>query len=1752
MSEDYISDSDQENSSSIDSAMISTELLEVNILRLSPSKRQQTRLRLFRSLTNLYNDFNDNLMINDNDNDEVAYVNNQNLTSGIIIDNQEIDQDRVMNYHNIEREVKHNINQEVEHDLENNQGVDQESNYNDNVKASQIDQDGLLDNFEIEQEVEQSIDHEPATNNKVSELELENNQGNDQESNNQDKLEQVVLELDNQDIIEDSEDSETDTLSLVQRNLSTISNDNAPEDKSQTQVQTDEAVARQYQEKENELHLQNYLDLRSSNTTSRRSLRKRNFASTHPYLADQAHYLGLSNLNYLNEIYEENNQDLEPIVKYLNYNYLKLKKSYPRDDKYKSKNFYAILGRQSQLAKQKELEESNEKDFEPPSENLNDLLSSQIYSDLDTDDIFNLPRNSLIEEDEFHNNRIQPIIEEDSSDECILPSKRHHPVIRDDQSDDEMSNSSSEADEAYVRVGGRYRKERSALRGVLPESAKRLDIYKKPKMVNHQKQAEIEYKRGVAVRKAKKRTINREDFNGFVDDEITYDTANELYHELYEEPIEEIQAYTHSPSPPPTEPDSRYDMEPISRCETKPMSRYETILISDRSSSEDEESEYEDDLNIFEMDKEVPPTEQNDMGDMNEIQNFEVRESDHINHMFASNNKSSSGKKRKRGTSKPRSVGYGKSNRQYKSTLNKYSKSAYPKSSTSSESRSSRHPSKKRTYKSSTSGDVYIKLPFKTVRKRQKSNTSFSAPRIKHSSVLIDHGDPQANEKPKKKNKKGWKNSKIDTYLNFRGDKNDYLFSRTPILSTTVFEAEVDPGYLDTTRTSNPSAPQVLKLDSQPLFNQDCMLNDINLKRIKEMIQGKTYIRNKHSVTINFMSENYVLSLIETSAARLTSERLLNKIYRSIKNCMGYNEELINGVYNCIHQLIIWYLMIQQPPSLMEIKLIQVITTSTINSSLPSSSVLFLLPYLQLFQLTMSKIADLNSQVIKVDNAELSIAYWTLFFDSYTYETFNLINFETNKSKAAESFFIAYSLIESRWISKALTKYDPINISILLDCILNLCLMGKVHSWEVIQLVYSKINDYTDPEFHYKYIEIIYLLNQRKHWPLDEKVLLQIYSSITARKFANFQDEIGVPDLISQVRSKSDLPSDTFFDRFMQLLYWYCSGIEASKIKRLVIKLFTTSEFQYEKDQDHMIMFINRLNFMTLLSSLSTVDLKSQLLPLINIIEKVYDIKLTSVILEFSMTLVNISIEKNLKLPMDALSILLTCFNNKLFTTPGILRLWKKYSNYLTNTINNTPLYIQIQFLQLNDCINPDIPDKILGPLLKLFCKICDVIITSKAYVDLKVIKKVQDTNSKILHLQMGRIPLPSITEEGKIAELIETSISLWIKCAKILNENWDRLILQTFPYTGNRQSREQFALFFYHEISQFYDLLSCKEMLNRTIIKELTNFHPTSVQNLWKLISRLKNWKTLNLNKKELTLQTFQNSRVSILQRIISNISSYCKPEEITLYIKNILKNLTSEFNNYFSSTWYKEFCSEILKEIQKKVKTDYIDQDSLFSLSLKLGISKSELDQLKFHTRSLKERLEMFHAEFFNSVYYAGDHNEVLKKYTFKEGTELIYQTIYIYMNEVANDETKWEPIHILLKFFTENIEFGKFNIDEKFKGFLKAINQILYIHNDSSIYYYFEAQRMVLKLFKYGYFLFDGYRDQEVVTNCKLDVVDLPYNIHTEFTLASINKSNSEYPKQVQVDNNSRDKYIKEKNEFIQFLSRPITGDCLYYDL
>ena len=156
-------------------------------------------------------------------------------------------------------------------------------------------------------------------------------------------------------------------------------------------------------------------------------------------------------------------------------------------------------------------------------------------------------------------------------------------------------------------------------------------------------------------------------------------------------------------------------------------------------------------------------------------------------------------------------------------------------------------------------------------------------------------------------------------------------------------------------------------------------------------------------------------------------------------------------------------------------------------------------------------------------------------FDTFSLDTFESYNIDTGaKLKDAESFFIMCALLdnEKKWwstISSAIELYDPMDINVLLEAVFCISSIPQNHlSWNPLQLVYLKADYSTYPEFYYRYLEIVYLMNQRNNWPIDEKIVLQIYASITVRKFANFPDEIGFPELMSKVSTRLDIPGDTF------------------------------------------------------------------------------------------------------------------------------------------------------------------------------------------------------------------------------------------------------------------------------------------------------------------------------------------------------------------------------------------------------------------------------------------------------------------------------------------------------------------------------------------------------------------------------------------------------------------------------------------------
>lgn len=1530
----------------------------------------------------------------------------------------------------------------------------------------------------------------------------------------------------NNDINEDSDESDMDTLDLIRRlppkvtsNISrttSISHDREPEIPGTTTNTTT------HDDQENEHHLQSYLNTTNSYITmSGRSLRKRNFASTHPYLADQAHYLGLSDINYLNEIYEENHQNLEDVVRYLNYNYIKLKGRYPKDEKYKSKSFYTIISRQSHIAQENERQEEKE------SQSKVDNDEHPENSDLDNED------NDDEENNEFtlHGYNSQDYETDESSnepDDLLEKFRRHHPMIIDDD-DIDQSDSDSDKSEAYVQVGGKFRKEKNALRGVLPESAKRLSIYTSAKkLTRKQRQFDnlVKPRKGMAVRKTvRRRARERDDFSGFVDDNITYDTNNELYHELYDQPVEIEQSVAQNFH-------SFDNSDPFSDAS---------------SSSEVDELDHDSDLDIFGVngtvavkpDEElyagdvasnldmIPPVyEVLDSSDVDKKQSessdvfdFEVPEGDYINHMLATGSRGNlKGKKRQLNGTEPRisNSKYYKANARRNPRLSKSLKSL--SSGARESSFGGLHYRSRKPKKNDITNYSGIWSSGKKSKTSRKSlDDSYSRLRVKKISMPRDLHETR---KSKSSIKTRVKKHNITMHKDARNQMtrrtrdlfaNDYLFLRTPVLSTTIFEAESKTRFVNNmNRTINPSAPQIapeLLFGLQPIFDHGCLLNEINLKKITDLASGKFYQMNKDSVTINDLGEPVVLTLVDIDGSTLRYEKSLNNLAKIFKNGQMAIESIMMLFYTTMKDFLIWNLILQRTPNPRQWKLTQLLVLNILNcNTLTSSMIKTMIPYCLLLQYTMAMISQLNDFNANFDLTQVSVRYWHLFFDTFSLDTFESYNIDTGaKLKDAESFFIMCALLdnEKKWwstISSAIELYDPMDINVLLEAVFCISSIPQNHlSWNPLQLVYLKADYSTYPEFYYRYLEIVYLMNQRNNWPIDEKIVLQIYASITVRKFANFPDEIGFPELMSKVSTRLDIPGDTFFEQFMQLLYWYISGLsDPSKVKRLVTKLFSNNSFLYTDDHEHRIMFTNRLNFIILLALVSSVDLKTQLTNLLASTQLVNDMKFLKLAANGVLTLTEIYMSRKLKLPIEGISLVVQCCICNYFTGIGVLKFWNKFVNSIRDLLSESLDYVphMVQFLALSKVIDgKNIPDRINTDIFQLYSIIAASLVKQKHLVMPKYrksIEQLEECVSFLLQKQMGRIPLPSVNEESKVVDLVEILISIWVLCVYLLNGNWEQLVLQTFPYTGNHQLREKFVLYFYANILKFYDLKTCQDIVTTSVLKDLVRFSPSCyLSELMRKLTKDK-WDLFVFpNNDNITSTTIENSRLTVITSIIRNIthSRKCSKVEQRLFIQEILTTLNSEFEKYYSSTKYKVFCSSVVKEIQKQCDPDIVDESTVHNLASRVGILENEWTQFKIKKLPLKQKLQTFATEFHNALYFGGDYVSVLEKFTFGDGVELIYHLVSIYAQDILiGNSTKWRIIHVFLDFLDSNIRCFKFHIlNVNFKRFLRLLMELPTIMCPISIsdkFFRISAMRSICSILNFCKTLFNGYSDRNEI--------------------------------------------------------------------
>ncbi|KAI5970573.1 hypothetical protein CANMA_000359 [Candida margitis] len=1369
--------------------------------------------------------------------------------------------------------------------------------------------------------------------------------------------------------------------------------------------------------KENEGHLQAYINSKYSAFVSERSLRKRNFASTHPYLADQASYLGLSDAHELNTVYEQNDQNLEAIVKLLNYNYVKLKNRYPKDEKYKSKSFYAIIGQQSKVAQQEEQDKEQE--------NARSSINSDKYDVSDID--MNSPRSSSLE---------QRLEYSQLSDDSTQDVNNFASTEEFDSSSDQDSSADDEGskENLYVRVGGRYKKEKSALRGIFPESAKHLPIYKaKTSRATPRVKPPRELRKGFAVKKkgSKNRLFrSNNDLEGtFLNDEVVEYVSPDNY--------------------------LLNNLKMSDKEDSLLLSRYHEPILSEASELSGSETESDSGSDLFSYDEHRGFDQ--DLDD----NGGEALENDAIDRMLTtisspmSNGSHSKSKSRSKSSSTTKSArddvgGKNKRMAQHKFPSGKPRVCSIAQRSGLTSHSGGQHERYQRTthpnYRSidsfttssdhvfenaaeATNGELVDVLTITRDGKHFPTLQGASLARSRPEHISLTRSDSSGTKKilkKMKKNKSVRNQESIENYfVPFRHGVRSRP-DRAPLLASVDIEAETNDQtyspFRKKPRFFNHHLNGPIPLSHEPVFAPGCLLNDIELKKLGNTGDGKTFHRFQDQITVAFKDRQFTMSLLDIDGSRGSADQL----------CLLLNSELLHSkvhkkdFYQCVRGLIGWSLILQSPPSESEWSWIETLINTLRDSSIMTpSDKFFCLPYLILLQYIMLIMGRINGGIGRKNNvSSYAASYWSWFF--VITENTRFENLEVSggtATKQAESFYIMCKLLELQgawWpsICASVSGYERGNYYHVLECVHYLCCSTrKRENWEPLQALFQKFSDSTDREVYYRYIEIVFSMNRMRNWQIDDKLILQMYGNITSRRFANLPKENFLPSIFPQIRSRFDVAGDSFFEKFLQLLFWHISSLtDVSQVKRLVTKLLSFNPVQYSDSKEQKIMFSNKFNLLIMLSSISKTDLRTQVEILLSSISEVTELNFLKQAVRGTCIIFEAALSKGAKLPVEGVEIMTDKLVSIAFTVPGAKQLWCKFSRCLRSLVTESsgePLGL-VQLLPLMKQIKVELPTSINVDVTDLCAYIVEQLTAVKTEVkhasnirNLNAAKKKSfDMANSYMMRQTSDHPLSK-----KIDTLISQCITIWVVTSYIVDENWDKLVLQTYPFMGNELSRDRFVFHFYMEVSRFYNLTNCKQPVISNIIRGLISFEMPS--RLIEFINRLSvlGWELFSFHRiRNVSDAELISTKFGILSSMLNRSSTCESSVKTNVIVYDILRSMKRESSSYSNET-YKDFCSSVIKELNR-YEIDAKNQALVSEIYSLLGIGT--------HTELFSNRQPMEGCRFDDDFDLDEQLDFGCASLSLSSSLDDYFSTLQELLNDTSDFAPKWKTVYEILSNF------------------------------------------------------------------------------------------------------------------------------------
>ena len=1327
-------------------------------------------------------------------------------------------------------------------------------------------------------------------------------------------------------------------------------------------------------------------EARPQDLRSTRSFRRRNFASTHPYLADQVLWLGLASVDRLNEIYTQN-QDMEAMLRVLNRLYLERKDRYPREDRYRARNLYGFLGRGRDQGRDQGPgpEEDPNQDLGPrPEQDLYQQDPSQ--QDLGPEDLGPedlgpedlgpedlgpedlgpyADSDGLIDTDQLFG--AQPSPQPDLYSQDMEP----HSPEPDPQSQDLVPKSSDLdlSPPQMVRVGGRFLNERRALRGVLPESAKRLDIWKKPR--KKPTKSVQEFRPGMAIRKKVPKRVwdlgQVLDLHQDLEEDPGQDLEEDPGQDLEEDPGQDLEEDLEEDPDP--DPDLDPDLEPTPYHHIVPpdLDHEELSSMFDRRYADYLSSGSEDlDLEVVDLGPIVVDEEQEQEQDADADQfSFQAPDLDPRRDPGPDQDLMEPIFYPPRPKSRPRSR-----------------PTSIPRSRTKRHHGGPKIQSKKRrtaTARSTTPRPMAQPMARPIFRGRIH-HRPISRPKVRSKKVL-PQPPPTAPQ------------SRLDRFFYRRG----------PAAATTVLEAESDqlfigsgPEITPAIGTSGPNSTATLA----PLLGvAPAAFERLHLEYTPVSVPP---------ASAAVFGETFTLMAVNPAGARAMAHRLVLKLARHLAGDESLDQDL---ALRATTALIHWHFHAQDAPSDQEWHYLRRGLDWFRRKHYRDAVVYWHLAVLYTVFRAVGR--RHGGPTLHDEMGRQWCHFWGLWFQAgsivgadgasthvsthaSTHAAYAaaVLSHEpdvlwSSLASAVEGMRPAHGLLTAPEGAAVLTKLVAVTRSVVV--LLAVALALAVQFWTPFLALIHAVDPGPTSTFLRPFVDAMVRLPFRS-WP--ERLVLAVYHVFARRRFYNFDDEPD-PTAPAPAPSSTDYGSTstqntTTFHRLLYIIDQHAMGAGAGR--RFAAKVVPSSRFSYEPGPKARGAYANRANIMAVLRHRVDVDLGASVADLTEVAATapaVHDLDLYVVAWTHVREYCGVA---GPRVPVDAVAALVAAaYTADIGAMPRSVAAVRAGLRAAFGP-GSWPVFVPMVARVGLDGPGA-VVDMVLEVLLRSFepglLPQVDSVLEEECW-------RAAGRVSAYVSRQMGRLPVDSRAKDSRLARSIEVGLQCWVHITaagaksgtnatatgtSATTTPWNRLLLQDFPYVGNQYLRDRFGVFLVAEILQHHDLRVHATMVVEMAVRAVASWGHDSYGGM--IVAALARAQSQSPFRapfqtpiqttatvygvdfiRPAAVNTTDSTGDATASAVLTAVASSTLPPAAKTHLcHTFFTTIHRQFSRQYRDVAFVAAVRRVVDRAQSQCASTVADVDSFHGVARAVGMVSVTADRLQFRTRGLRQQVTFLH---------------------------------------------------------------------------------------------------------------------------------------------------------------------------------------------